>query len=221
MFQIILIINVILFTLILILYFILFGSMKLANQQNEWLLFFDFITKPMTFIVAVSALILSYFNYSINKKKYTQDHIQSKMDRKLKMLEDLYPRYINLKEKYEISYSEFINDFRIFQEQRERFGGDYEARFATDEEFKAMWHPYKKALLDMVDCQLTAFYIAKKIVIDNDETKRIIRHYSTIFDYQIFNDSQKLALQIQQQKPSEPDLVDIIEMNNKLKSNTT
>lgn len=65
----------------------------------------------------------------------------------------------------------------------------------------------------MVDCQLTAFYFAKKLGIENEDTKRLIRHYSTIFDYQNSDFLIKESLKIQLENHSEADLIDIIEMN--------
>lgn len=215
-FQFVAIGNLVAFCMFVVVYLFQFGSINLSRDQDDWLYFFDFIVKPMTFIVAVSALVLSYLNYSMNEDKTRRDQIQSEMDRKLKMLEDLYSRYVSLKDQYEVSYRDFNQDFAKFQRQRESFEGDPEARWATDEEYTAMWHPYKKALLDMVDCQLTAFHIAKGIRIENEETKRIIRHYSTIFDYETSDVLIKKSLEIQLQKRSEPDLVDIMEMNEKL-----
>lgn len=114
-FHVIALVNIIVLVMLIILYWLIFGSTKISIQQNDWTYFFDFIIQPMTFLVAVSALILSYLNFSVNKDKYDKDLKEVALDRKIKMLENLYSRYMKLKEKYELSYQDYSRELCDFQ----------------------------------------------------------------------------------------------------------
>jgi len=76
-----------------------------SSDYARLMLFFDFVTKPMTFVIATSALAFTLVNYLMNRKKYEIDYRRAKIDEEIsssfRMLETLIPRLEDEKKKYE------------------------------------------------------------------------------------------------------------------------
>jgi hypothetical protein len=166
---------------------------QLSMIASDWYSFFQFVATPMTLSVAGSALYFSYQNYSLNQAKYESDRIRSDIDSKVKLLENLYPRYLDLIKLYHEEfrkYSEVKSDIRKTKSENKLSGlgwtEDDEA--SANEMLEFQGESWEKAYIDWINCQKVSLDVARSIPSDTDQGKSLSRFYLQQFENEYFDD---------------------------------